>query len=145
MLRGEPALETVDLTFPVGAIECGNDKMNDHLRDALQADSHPEIRYGLSTYDIAGAESGVEVSADGSLMIAGTEQPIRMAVTVVRDDHGGIRVRGEQEVDMTDFGVSPPSLMLGVLKVGEVVTVRFDVPLEVRHLRVAATADTDSR
>lgn len=137
VLNGQPALETVVLTFPVSEIECGNGKMNDHLRNALAAKQHPQIRYRLSKYDIAKAESGMVVTADGELTIAGTARPITMAVTVTRDATGGIRVRGQQEVKMTDFGVTPPTLMLGTLKVGDAVMVKFDVPLRPQHVGVA--------
>lgn len=144
VLGGQRALETVTLTFAVNGIECGNGTMNGHLRKALDADDHPQIRYRLSKYDIASAESGVLVKADGELMIAGTARPIAMAVTVTRDDDGGIRVRGEQQVKMTDFGVQPPKLMLGTLKVGDVVTVKFDVPLRAQQVGVAAAGGNRS-
>lgn len=149
VLGGEPALETVTLLFPVKAIECGNGTMNDHLRKALEEREHPQIRYRLSKYDIASAESGVVVNAEGELLIAGKARPIVMAVTVTRDGSGAIRVSGEQEVKMTDFGVQPPKLMLGTLKVGDVVTVKFDVPLRAQQVEVAAGGDrndnSDSR
>lgn len=141
VLRAEPALETVTLRFPVSAIDCGNGKMNDHMWKALEAKEHPQIRYSLSRYEIAAAESGVAVRADGELTIAGTARPITTAVTVVRDAGGGLRVQGEQVVKMTDFGVKPPTLMLGTLKVGDEVRVRFDVPLQAQQVAVADVED----
>lgn len=141
VLKGEPALETVTVTFPVAAIDCGNGTMNDHMRKALKASDHPQIRYRLSRYAIAQAESGMEVDAEGELTIAGTARPVQMAVTIARDASGSIRVRGEQEVRMTDFGVAPPSLMLGTLKVGETVMVKFDVPLQGRSTGIVADSD----
>lgn len=140
VLKGEPALESVTLTFPVKALECGNGKMNDHMWNALGAVEHPQIRYRMSKYDIEAAEAGVVVKADGELMIAGTVRPITTSVTVTRDASGALRVRGEQEVKMTDFGVKPPTLMLGTLKVGDAVKVKFDVPLRAGQLEVAAGA-----
>lgn len=144
VLNGERGLETVTLTFPVKTIECGNGKMNDHLRNALGAEKHPEIRYRLSRYDIESAASGVVVQADGELMIAGTARPITMAVTVTQDATGAIRVRGQQEVNMTDYGVKPPKLMLGTLKVGDTVTVKFDVPLRPQQVKVAVRGEDGS-
>lgn len=144
VLQGKRSLETVTLVFPVNAIECGNGTMNDHLRKALEADEHPQIRYRLSKYDIANAESGMAVKANGELVIAGTARPIEMAVTVTRDANGAIRVRGEEQVKMTDFGVKPPKLMLGSLKVGDAVNVKFDVVLRAHQVEVAAVGDTRS-
>lgn len=144
VLNGERALETVTLVFPVKAIECGNGTMNDHLRKALDADEHPQIRYRLSKYDLANAESGMVVKAEGELVIAGTARPIEMAVTVTRDASGAIRVQGEEEVKMTDFGVKPPKLMLGTLKVGDAVNVKFDVALRAQQVEVAVVGDKSS-
>lgn len=144
VLRGERSLETVTLVFPVKAIECGNGTMNDHLRKALDADDHPQIRYRLSKYDLANAESGMVVKAQGELVIAGTARPIEMAVTVTRDASGAIRVQGEEIVKMTDFGVKPPKLMLGTLKVGDAVNVKFDVALRAQQVEVAVVGDNSS-
>jgi hypothetical protein len=38
-------------------------------------------------------------------------------------------VTGKVPVTMTTWGIKPPTLMLGALKVGETVTVHFDLQL----------------
>ena len=138
VLERRKTLETVTVTFPVAAIECGNGTMNSHLRKALKADEHPEITYTMSTYEIRDAEGGVAVETEGRLTIAGEERPIAMDVTVAKDADGGIRVKGLQSIDMTEFGVTPPKLMLGTLKVGRTATVEFDMPLRLVPAAVAA-------
>lgn len=138
VLRGEKALNTVTLSFPVEAIECGNGTMNSHLRKALKSGDHPRITYHLSTYQIRRAESGMVVDAAGRLEIAGFERPITMEVLVDRLPDGGVRVRGEQQIRMTDFNVEPPKLMLGTLKVGDEVMVKFDMPLRPHPVATAA-------
>lgn len=138
VMQGQESLESVTLTFPVTEIDCGNGKMDDHLRNALKAKDHPRIQYSLSTYDIATAATGVTVKATGDLMIAGAVRPITMDVSVTRDASGAVRVQGKQDVKMTEFGVTPPKLMLGTLKVGDEVTVTFDVTLRASQVGVAA-------
>jgi hypothetical protein len=44
-------------------------------------------------------------------------------------DNGGLRVKGSKEFLMSEFGVKPPSLMLGTMKVRDKVKVNFDVVL----------------
>ena len=129
LLRGERAVETVNVTVQVAEVDCNNGKMNDHLRKALKAEAHPTIRYELSTYDVTDTAEGASVSAQGELTIAGATQPVVMAITLVRDEDGSVRARGEHQVVMPQFGVKPPSLMLGTMKVGEKVTITFDVPV----------------
>lgn len=138
VLRGERALRTVWLTVSVASIECGNGTMNDHLRKALKLEDHPHITYALTTYETKGAEGGLAVASEGRLTIAGEERPIEMDVAVTPDGAGGLRIRGEQEIRMTDFGVQPPRLMLGTLKVGDEVTIAFDMPLALAPAAVAA-------
>ena len=130
VLTGQAAVETLSLAVDVGAIDCGNGTMDGHLRKALRASDHPSIQYQLSSYDLARAAEGASVTARGTLTIAGSTQPITMDVTVEQDEAGRLRARGEQQIVMSQFGVKPPSLMLGTMKVGDAVRVSFDVVLE---------------
>lgn len=129
ILRGEKLVQGVTLRFPVAQIGCGNGTMEGHLRKALKAGQHPNVTYELSTYELAAAAGGMTVQAMGQLTIAGTTRPIEMTMTVARGSDGQLRVRGETPLTMTTFGVEPPKLMLGTLKVGDAIKVSFDVPL----------------
>jgi hypothetical protein len=40
-----------------------------------------------------------------------------------------IRFKGSKQFKMTEYGVKPPTLMLGTMKVGDPVTVSFDLAL----------------
>jgi hypothetical protein len=51
-------------------------------------------------------------------------------VTRVHDPTDALRVTGKYELNMKDFGVKPPTLMLGTMRVGEKVTVNFDLLLK---------------
>jgi hypothetical protein len=59
--------------------------------------------------------------------MAGAEQVIEIPATVTEEDGGVVRVKGEAEIRMTRWGVKPPSLMLGTMKVKDPVTIGFDV------------------
>ena len=49
--------------------------------------------------------------------------------TVAREN-GQLRVRGSKRITMTEWGVRPPSLMLGAMRVAPAATVGFDVVLK---------------
>ncbi|HEX8694275.1 MAG TPA: YceI family protein [Longimicrobium sp.] len=122
-LKSVPGAE---LSIPVAALDCRNNTMNGHMRTALKAAENPQIRLRASS---------IEVSADGAakivgqLTIAGSTQPVTIDGTVASED-GQLRVRGTRQLDMTQFGVRPPSLMMGTMKVRPAVTVGFDVVLK---------------
>jgi polyisoprenoid-binding protein YceI len=127
VLTGERAVQTLTLQVDVAAIDCGNGKMNEHLRNALKAKDHPAIQYQLTSYDLARAGDGTQASVRGTLTIAGSTQPIAMQIALAKDDAGALRATGEQQITMSQYGVKPPSLMMGTMKVGDVVRVTFDV------------------
>jgi polyisoprenoid-binding protein YceI len=140
LLAGEQAVRGVGATIQVGAIECGNGKMNDHLRKALKLQDFPTISYELKSYTVKGQGEAAAVTAKGELTIAGTTRPIEMEVTATPTPAGGLQVKGEQQIRMTEYGVKPPTLMLGTLKVGDVVTVHYDVVLKPGLVALLAAA-----
>lgn len=126
----ETAVERVEVVVPVNSLGCGNGTMESHLRKALKAETNPEIRFELKSYQVGDrTEEGTRVRATGTLTIAGTTRPVEMD-GLVTPTATGLRVRGQKEIRMTEYGVKPPKLMLGTLKVADPVTVHFDVVLE---------------
>ena len=136
VLRGEKVVSSVMLRFPVAEIGCGNGTMEGHLRKALKADRFSDVTYELSTYELSAASNGVAVQTMGKLTIAGATNAIEMALTVSRGENGQLRVKGETPLTMSMFGVKPPSLMMGTMKVGDAIRVSFDVPLRSDVARV---------
>lgn len=127
---GEPAaqpaeiVKSASLTVPVAQLDCGNGKMNEHMRKALKADQFTDIAWTMTSYDVQGAN----VTINGKLTIAGKENPIELRGTG-SNEGGVIRFKGSKQFKMTEYGVKPPSLMLGTMKVGDAVTVSFDLAL----------------
>jgi polyisoprenoid-binding protein YceI len=127
-------LKTVDVVIPVKSLSCGNSGLEKNMLKALKADKYPEIRYQLSTYQIAGAatDNGVALQAAGTLTIAGQQKSIDMLVKTDRGSDGNATATGTQSLLMTDFGIKPPVFMLGTLKTGNKITVSFKLNMTPR-------------
>ena len=127
---GEPAappteiVKSASLVVPVAQLDCGNKTMNEHMRKALKADKFQQISWKMTSYDV----QGTSVTVDGKLTIAGKENAIQLKGTGTAEN-GVIRFKGSKQFKMTEYGVKPPSLMLGTMKVGDPVTVSFDLLL----------------
>ena len=67
------------------------------------------------------------ITRPGALTIAGAEKSVNLDVTATRLSDGGIRADGELPLLMTDFGVKPPTAMLGTLRTSNKVTVKFSL------------------
>jgi polyisoprenoid-binding protein YceI len=124
LLRG---VQEVVVTTPVSAIECNNKRMNEHLRAALKARDYPDIRYRATRYTLV--DGGTALQASGEITIAGVTRAIEFGVKLTPLSEGSLRVVGNVEIDMLEFGVTPPSLLLGTLRVRNVVVVKFNTVL----------------
>lgn len=125
------AVKRVEIGVPVALLECGNGTMNGHMRKALKVEKSPMIRYRLSSHTVtASSDAAGKVRMNGTLSIAGQEKPVAIDATVAREAGGTLRVKGSREIRMTEFGVKPPTLMMGTMKVHDPVTVHFDIVLK---------------
>ena len=132
VLAGEKAVGTVGLTVPVDKLECGNGQMNGHMRKALKLEEHPQITFSLTSYELGRSNDSLLVMMNGSLTLGGSEKPIELVGLAASGPDGALRVTGTYALKMTDFGLKPPTLMFGRIKVHDLVKVGFDVVLKDR-------------
>jgi polyisoprenoid-binding protein YceI len=126
----QSSVRGVRLTVPVDQLNCGDGTMEGHLRRALNQPDHPVISYRLGSHKVSADAAGrATVALTGSLTINGQERPLTMEVEAIQEANGSLRVKGNQELKMTEFGVRPPRLMLGTLRVHDEVVVHFDILL----------------
>ncbi len=113
------------VTTPVAGLDCGNGTMNGKVREALGTSP---IRFALTNARVGTVSNGrFLVEADGRLTIHGTTraQTVRAEGRVL--SNGRYQFTGEVPVTMSQFGVDPPRAMMGTLRTGDRVTVKFDV------------------
>ena len=126
---GEKGVSAVRVRVETAKLECGNGTMNDHMRKAIKADANPVIDFQLDSYDVARAPDGVSGTLSGTLKLGGAQKPISIQA-VGKSEQSGLRVTGSYPLKMTEYGLKPPTLMFGRIKVGETVTVKFDLLLK---------------
>jgi len=137
------SLKRVQVKVPVRNLKCGNGKMDNNLYKALKADDASEISYSLATFDVVpGATTdSFTVKAVGALTIAGTEKTLTMDVTAARLPDGSIRAEGALPLLMTDFGVKPPTALLGTLRTDNKITVKFSLLVGPQALSAALAGE----
>ena len=135
-------LKKVQVKVPVRNLKCGHGGMDNNLYKALKADDAPDISYILGTFDVVpGASDAFTVKSVGTLKIAGSEKTVNMDVTASKQPDGSLRAEGELPLLMTDFGVKPPTAMLGTLRTDNKVTVKFTLLVGSQTLTAASAGD----
>jgi len=119
----------VQVVIPVKSLACGGELENNMFK-TLNASKFPYIIYKLSSYDIvsgSASATGLTTGTKGQLTIAGKESPITMNVKASRGPDGVVSAVGEEQIKMTQFGIKPPTFMLGTLRVRDELKVRFNI------------------
>ncbi len=134
----------VRVEIPVKNLDCGNNGMNKNMYKTLKADDNPLVVYTLSGYDlINGTVSSFGAKTTGTLVISGKEKVVAISINAERVENSKAVAKGEYAILLTDFGIKPPSFMLGTLRVGNEIKIKFSLkagPSMVSMLTAATTA-----
>lgn len=118
-------LEKLYLDMSVNSIKSNEGGIMDrNTYKALKAGTYPDIIFSLEN-PIKVDGSANSISAQGVLTIAGVTKPITMQVKISLQDHNIISFGGAKVINMTDFGVDPPTALFGTLKTGDAITINF--------------------
>jgi len=117
------ALEAFEISIPAATLSSPKEGLDRNMHKALKVTEHPDITFRLSRLEPA--DSSGAIRGVGILKIAGNEREVTLALKTRRTE-AGFTVTGEVQLLMTDFGLTPPKAMLGMLKTDPKVTVTFE-------------------
>jgi polyisoprenoid-binding protein YceI len=120
-------LEAFEIAIPVVQLSSPKEGLDKNMHKALKAEQFPEITFRLVRVELGVAGA---IKAIGKLRIAGVERDVMLDLKTQRKD-ATLTVKGELPILMTDYGIKPPTAMLGMLKTDPKVTVTFETVLAV--------------
>jgi polyisoprenoid-binding protein YceI len=115
----------VSVAIPVVSIKSEHTKMDKLMAEALKANANPTIKYQMTTATLAKGTIPFTLDTKGKLTIAGVTRDVAMQVTGTRDSTGTYILTGTTPIRMSDYGIKPPTAMLGTIKTGNDVKVTF--------------------
>ncbi len=119
-------LTNVSLTAAVKSIKSGKAGMDSNTYKALKADDYPEITFVAEKLK----SSGSSLAGDGQLTVGAVTNDITVDLTYEELSDDAFKVTGEIPMKMTDFGITPPTAMLGAIKTGDDVTIKFEIAMK---------------
>jgi polyisoprenoid-binding protein YceI len=60
------------------------------------------------------------------LNIAGTSKALSLTTTATLNSDQSISVKGSTKFDMSSYGVTPPTVMMGTIKTGDAITIEYN-------------------
>jgi polyisoprenoid-binding protein YceI len=122
---GAPVDGDATVAIPVTSLKSEHAKMDKIMADALKAAKNPNIKYELTSAVVAQPGATFLLDTRGKLTIAGVTRDVEMKVSGIRDSAGTYFLTGQVPIRMTDYGIKPPTAMMGTIKTGNDVKVTF--------------------
>ena len=124
-LTQKPALvEAFAIAIPSASLKSPKDGIDKNMHKALKADKFADITFTMKSM----TKNGAGLRALGTLTIAGVSKEITLDLAVQRAG-SNLSVVGELPLLMTDYGVTPPKAMMGMMRTDPKVVIRLELTL----------------
>jgi hypothetical protein len=120
------SLEAFEIVIKAGTLTSPKEGLDKNMWKALKTNQHPDIVFKLTRLD---GKPGV-LRAVGLLTIAGVEKEVAFDLKTAVNA-STVTVMGTVPLLMTDYGITPPKAMLGMLKTDPRITVTFETVLAI--------------
>jgi len=116
------------IKIEVKSLKSGNGIMDGKTYDAFDYKKNPNIIFQLTEApQVKLTDTDEEITLIGNLSFGGQTHKITIKSIGKITKTGDYQLKGSVPLKMTDFGMKPPTAMLGAMKTGDAVTVKFDV------------------
>lgn len=121
-------ISSLTIKIEVKNLKSGNGIMDGKTYDAFDYKKNPFITFQLTEATQAKlTDKDAEIILTGNLTMAGQTRKISIKAIGKITKTGEYQLKGTVPLKMTDYGMKPPTAMLGTMKTGDAVTVKFDV------------------
>jgi polyisoprenoid-binding protein YceI len=131
VINGSKELQSLVVEIPVRALKSGEKLMDTKTYETFDVNKNPNITFKLIEVNSLKVDGNqVSVTVTGNLTMAGVTRRISIKSTGVGNKAGYIQFKGSVALKMSDFKMSPPTAMMGLMKVGDAITLKYDVSFE---------------
>lgn len=122
------ALRDFSLSVDVKTLKSDHSSMDNRTYKTINADQYPKIIYKLNSAIVTlVSKNKYLIKTTGDLTIAGATQIITMDVTALVDIDNSITCTGTEKIKLTDYKITPPTFMLGAMKVYNDLDIQFNL------------------
>lgn len=117
-----------DLTFvaPAEGLKSGHEGMDINAYKALKTDKFKNITFILTA---AKVNADGTINGIGKLTIAGVTHDAELVVTYKINHDKSISISGSKKINLFYYNMQPSVFMGGLFKIGDEITVKFDITL----------------
>lgn len=116
-------IQPLTFNMPVKSLKSDENLLNSRAYDALKADKFPNIVFKL----LSATPSGSQMTLKGQLTISGNTRDITLVANSQKAADGSYILSGTKNIKFSEFGMSAPKYMMGVMKVYDDLTINYNV------------------
>lgn len=122
------AIDNFSLVLPVTNLKSTKESMDENAWEVLNYEDHKNISYKLTSAKVTpGSGNTFKVVAVGNLTISGVTRAITMNVDATVNADGSVTCTGSVPLKLSEFKIERPSFMLGTMKVGDALSLSYNV------------------
>ena len=107
------------------------------FKRALKADQYPTVELELTNLHISSSnlsqleDQWAEATAKVNITLAGVTKTQFVRVKVKRAGSSALQIDGSKSLKMTDFEITPPEVLFGMIKVNDQITLHFNLNVQI--------------
>jgi hypothetical protein len=117
----------VSLSLEISQFDCGKRAINRDFRSTLKYEEYPFIEIILNELVLKEASDIIPNEALVTIRIAGEERHYTVPLNTFSSSEESYTVGGNKLLYMTDFGLTPPSPMFGLIQVDDELDIEFEL------------------
>lgn len=122
------SINDIRFSLPVENIKSESNLMDKKAYEALKQNKAPMITFRQQSLESLNSSDGqISGKISGSLTVAGRTKQVSLAFEGKVLANNNLSVTGKLPVKMSDFGIDPPTALLGTLKTDDAVTLEYQL------------------
>ena len=128
LVINDKQVQSMKIEVPVKSIKSNEKLMDSKTYEAFNSEKYPIITFTLTDAVIQKATvQDIDVLLTGNLTMAGVTKKISITTSGKSLKTGVFQFIGSVGLKMTDFKMKPPTAMLGMMKVGDAIILKFSI------------------
>lgn len=121
-------VEKLQLSIVAESLKSGKGGMDKNTYKALNTSKHKNITYQMTSCIVVNKISAntYEIKTRGNLTISGVTKQVPLTFKASVNGKK-VTLTGESGIKMTTFNVDPPTAMMGTIKTGDALTIKYNV------------------
>ncbi|MGZ5247328.1 MAG: YceI family protein [Flavitalea sp.] len=125
------ALSGLQFSMPAESLKSEHAQMDKNTYKHLKTSKYPTISFVSNSCTVKSTGgNNFQVVSRGKLTISGTTKDVDLIANGTVNADKSITFNGAYKFKMTDFNVPPVSIMLGAIKTGDGISVKYDLTLK---------------